>query len=91
MNIVDIPITQLRRAYRHGRVRSPDTVQLTEAIESLGPNQAKAIIVEPGQDPAKVRAKLMYAAKIVERGLRVVVEQDRVLFARGPGRPRKTT
>jgi hypothetical protein len=63
---------------------------MIEAIDDLGPGKAKAVIVEPGQDPAKVRARLMYAAKIVGRRLRVVVEDDRILFARGPGRPRKT-
>lgn len=90
MRIVDADINALKRTRARGRVRSLETRQMIEAIDDLGPGKAKAVIVEPGQDPAKVRARLMYAAKIVGRRLRVVVEDDRILFARGPGRPRKT-
>ena len=90
MRIVDADINALKRTRARGRVRSQETRQMIEAIDDLGPGKAKAVIVEPGQDPAKVRARLMYAAKIVGRRLRVVVENDRILFARGPGRPRKT-
>lgn len=89
MRIIDASISALNRARRRSRVRSPEVEQLIEAIEDLGPGRAKAIILEPGQEPAKVRARLMYAARIVGRNLRVVMEADRVLFARGPGRPRK--
>ena len=63
-------------------------MQLVEAIQSLGSGEAKAIVPDPGQDLAKVRAKLMYAAKLAGIRLRVVVADDRVLFTRGPGRPR---
>ena len=90
MRIVDADINAMKRTRARGRVRSPETRQMIEAIDGLGSGKAKAIIVERGQDPAKLRARLMYAAKIVGRRLRVVVEDDRILFARGPGRPRKT-
>ncbi len=90
MRIVDADINALKRTRARGRVRSPETRQMIEAIDDLGPGKAKAVVVERGQDPAKVRARLMYAAKIAGRRLRVVVENDRILFARGPGRPRKT-
>ncbi len=88
MKIVDIPIGQLRTARRRGRARSPETLALIEAIESLESGTAKALVLERGEDATKLRAKLMYAAKIVGRRLRVAVEDDRVLFTRGPGRPR---
>ena len=90
MNIVDVPIGQFRGAIRSrgGRSRSAETVQLIEAIQSLGSGTAKAIVPDRGQDLAKVRAKLMYAAKLAGVRLRVVVTEDQVLFTRGPGRPR---
>ena len=90
MKIVDVPIGQFRGAIRGrgGRRRSAETVQLIEAIQSLGSGKAKAIAPDRGQDLAKVRAKLMYAAKLAGVRLRVVVTDDRVLFTRGPGRPR---
>ena len=89
MRIIDADINALKRTRARGRVRSMETRQMIEAIDDLGPGKAKAVIVERGQDPAKLRARLMYAAKIAGRRLRVVVEDDRILFARGPGRPRK--
>ena len=88
MRIVDVPISQVRNAPRRGRSRSAETERLIEAIDSLGSGTAKALVLEPGEEPPKVRAKLMYAAKITGRRLQVVVEEDRILFARGPGRPR---
>ncbi len=90
MKIVDVPIGQFRGAIRSrgGRSRSAETVQLIEAIQSLGSGKAKAVALERGQDLAKVRAKLMYAAKLAGIRLRVVVEDDRVLFTREPGRLR---
>ena len=90
MNIIDIPVGQFRRALssRGSRRRSPETVQLIEAIQSLESGTAKAIVPDPGQDLAKARAKLMYAAKIAGVRLRVVVTEDQVLFTMGPGRPR---
>ncbi len=89
MKIVNVPITQFRRAQRSrgGRRRSAETIQLVEAIQSLQSGTAKAIAPEAGQDLAKVRAKVMYAAKIAGVRLRVVVAEDQVLFTRGPGRP----
>ena len=90
MKIVDVPIGQFRRVIgsRRGRRRSTETVQLIEVIQSLESGKAKAIVPDRGQNLAKVRAKLMYAAKLAGVRLRVVVADDRVLFTRGPGRLR---
>ena len=89
MKIVDADIKDVRKSRSRGRVRSKETLDLIRAIDELGPGKAKAIMIEPGQDAKKVRAKLAYAAKIAGKKLKIVVESDRVLFARGPGRPRK--
>ncbi len=91
MKIINADINQLRRSRRRSRTRSPQVQELIAAIDELGPGKAKAIVLGRGEDPAKARARLVYAAKIVGRRLRVVVEGDRILFARGPGRPRKAT
>ena len=89
LKIVDADIKDLKKSRTRGRVRSPETIALIEAIDSLSTGKAKAIELAAGQDPAKVRARLAYAAKIAGKKLKIVVENDRVLFARGPGRPRK--
>lgn len=90
MRIVNAELRDLKSASRRGRARSPETVQLIEAIESLERGKAKAIVVEPGQTATKVRARLMYAAKATGTKLQVAVKDDRVMFARQPvrGRPR---
>lgn len=90
MRIVDVPIGELQRARRRGRSRSPETVQLIEAIESLTPSQAKAIVVEPGQDPQKLRGKLNYAAKVAGKRLQIAIEDDQVVFARSRRRSRRS-
>ena len=52
------------------------------------------LLVEGGQAPQKVRARVMYAGKAAGKKLQVAISGDQVLFAleekrRGPGRPRK--
>ncbi len=94
MRIVDADLSSLKTAARRGRVRSPETQQLVEAIDSLRTGQAKAVMVEGGQTPQKVRARVMYAAKATGKRLQAAIQGDRVLFAlkeerRRPGRPRK--
>jgi ribosomal protein L30E len=89
LNIVEADIKDLKKSRSRGRVRSEETKALIAAIDSLTSGKAKAIKLEAGQDPAKMRAKLAYAAKVAGKKLKIVVEQDRILFARGPGRPRK--
>lgn len=91
MRIVNATLNQLKSASRRGRTRSPETAQLIEAIDSLERGKAKAIVIEPGQTAAKVRAKLMYAANAAGVKLQVAVKDDRVMFARRVtrGRPRK--
>lgn len=82
MNIVDVSISEFHRSQRRGRGRSRETIQLIEAIESLKGNQAKAVVAEEGEDPRKLQAKINYAAKVANRKVRAVVEEERVVFAR---------
>ena len=94
MRIEDADLTALKTAQRRGRVRSPQTQELVEAIDSLVPGDAKAVVVEGGQTPQKVRARVMYAGKAAGKKLQAAISGDRVLFAlkeerRRLGRPRK--
>ncbi len=86
MQIVDAEFGTLKSAARRGRARSAETVQLIEAIESLQPGQAKAVMVESDATPEKVRARIMYAAKAADRKLQIAVSGDRVMFALKNGR-----
>ena len=87
-------LNTLKTAQRRGRVRSPETQELIEAIDSLVPGAAKAVVVESGQTPQKVRARVMYAGKAAGKKLQAAISGNKVLFAlkeerRRPGRPRK--
>ena len=90
MRIVDVTLTDLKSASRRGRTRSPETLELIEAIDSLESGKAKAVVVEAGQSATKIRARLMYAAKATGTKLQVAVKGDRVMFARRVtrGRPK---
>jgi len=64
--------------------------RLIKAIEDLMPGEAKAILLDPGETVPKIRARLMYAARVAGRRLRVATDGGRVLFAlrlggRAPG------
>ncbi|MDA1258663.1 MAG: hypothetical protein O3C10_12625 [Chloroflexi bacterium] len=94
MRIEDADLTMLKTAQRRGRVRSPETQELIEAIDSLVPGAAKAVVVESGESAQKVRARVMYAGKATGKKLQAAISNNRVLFAlkeekRRPGRPRK--
>ncbi len=90
MTIVEADLAALKSAARRGRTRSPETQQLVEAIESLEPGKAKAVVVEGGETAAMVRARLMYVAKAVGVKLDMAVKEDRVLFALKNGRRRRS-
>ncbi|NQU96181.1 MAG: hypothetical protein HQ548_00870 [Chloroflexi bacterium] len=89
MRIVDVGIEALNNAARRGRVRSPETQQLIDTIESMTPGAAKAIMLEAGLTGPKVRSRLTYAARIAGKRLQIVVQEDRVLFALSGRRTRR--
>ena len=89
VRIVDADIDALKNAARRGRVRSPETQQLVDTIDSMTEGTAKAILLEPGQTGLKVRSRLAYAARIAGKRLQIVVQEDRVLFALSSRRARR--
>jgi hypothetical protein len=74
MRIEEADLNTLKTAQRRGRVRSPETQELVEAIDSLVPGAAMSVVIEAGETPQKIRARVMYAGKAEKRR---------------PGRPRK--
>ncbi|MBI4219075.1 MAG: hypothetical protein HY682_02950, partial [Chloroflexi bacterium] len=58
MNIVDADLTALRKAAKRGRVRSAETQQLIDTIDSLDPGEAKAVVLGRGEKAEKVRARV---------------------------------
>ena len=80
MRIDDEHYSAYTKARRRGRTRTEEVVQLVEAIGAFRSGNAKSIILDPGQDPGKVRTKLHYAAKIAGRRISVAVADDRLVF-----------
>jgi hypothetical protein len=69
MQIIDIDIRDMERARRRTRSRSSETVQLVEAIESLGKGEALGSAVTDDLPEKKLRSRLAYAAKLAGRRL----------------------
>lgn len=81
LNIVDADIGVLRRLTRPGRARSAETLKLINAIESLKPGQAKALVLEPGDTIQALRSKLGYAARAAGVKLRTASDGSQLIFA----------
>ena len=80
IRIIDVEYSKLRRVGRAGRARSKDTLELIAAIESLTAGKAKALVVDRGESAAKLRAKLSNAARLAGVKLRIVIEENKVMF-----------
>ena len=81
LNIVDADIETLRKLLRSGRARSPETLKLINAIESLKPGQAKALVLEPGDSIPALRSKLGNAARAAGVKLQTASDGSRLIFA----------
>ena len=81
LNIVDADINALRKLTRPGRARSEETLKLISAIESLKPDKAKALVVEPGDTIPALRSKLGYAARAAGVKLRTASDGAKLIFA----------
>ena len=81
LNIVDADIGELRKLIHSGRARSAETLKLINAIESLKPGQAKALLFEPGDTVSALRSKLGYAARAAGVKLRTASDGSRLIFA----------
>ncbi len=81
LNIVDADIGALRKLTRPGRARSAETLKLINAIESLKPGQAKALVLEAGDTIPALRSKLGYAARAAGVKLRTASDGSKLIFA----------
>ena len=92
MKIVDANIADLKTAPRGRRQRSPETQKLIEAISSLKAGQAKAVVPEGNETVKGLRTRVGYAARAADRKLRIVADENRVMFTlRGGSRSGATS
>ena len=91
MQIIDIDAAEMKNAARRGRTRSPETQNLIDAIDSLTPNDAKAVVLEAGDTGPRIRSRLVYAARVSGKRLQIAIQDDRVLFGLSSRRRRRRT
>jgi hypothetical protein len=91
VKIIDIDMKEMESASKRGRARSADTQNLIDVINNLNRKTGKAVIIEKGATAAKIRSRLNYAAKLAGKRLKIVIRDDRVMFAISPRKRRKQT
>ena len=92
MKIVDANISELKTAPRGRRQRSPEMQELIDAISSLKPGQAKAVVPEGSESVKSLRTRVSYAARAAGKKLRIVADDDKVMFTiRGGARAGSTS
>ena len=87
IQFVSVDINEFRAARRTERVRSPEVRELVQAIGQLKPGQAKAVVIERGESAKTLRSRISYAARAAGVRIRIVVDNDRLMFSlRSAGR-----
>lgn len=81
MKIVDIDVKEIDTVSSRGRARSPEMKELISVVSSLKSGDAKAIVASEDMPVKKVRSRLLYAARISDKRLRIGEQGDRVIFA----------
>jgi hypothetical protein len=90
MKVVEARISEMKRK-RFGRKRSPEMQQLIDVIAALKPGQAKALVPEGKETVKNLHQRILNAARIAGKKVRIVAEAQRVLFAlRSAGRSGST-
>ncbi len=92
IEIVEVDLAEMRRTALLSRAKSPQVRMLYEAMFSLQPGEAKAVIVEPGEDISQLRNLLALCATRANIDLQIVSDRvmDRVLFTLNPNQPDAT-
>ncbi len=86
IEIVEVDLTEMRRTALLSRAKSPNVRALYEAMFSLEPGGAKAVIAEPGEELSQIRNLVTQCAARADMNLQIVVDRigGRVLFTHKP-------
>lgn len=86
IEIVEVDLAELRRTALLSRAKSPQVRALYEAMFSLQPGDAKAVIAEAGEDLSQIRNLVTQCAARASMDLQIVVDRvaGRVLFTHKP-------
>ncbi|MCY4475606.1 MAG: hypothetical protein OXC83_09265 [Chloroflexi bacterium] len=86
IEIVEVDLTEMRRTALLSRAKSPNVRALYEAMFSLEPGGARAVIAEPGEELSQIRNLVTQCAARADMNLQIVVDRigGRVLFTHKP-------
>ena len=86
IEIVAVDLAEMHRTALLSRAKSSHVRALYEAMFSLKPGEAKAVIAEPGEDLAQIRNLVTQCAARANIDLQIVVDRiaGRVLFTHKP-------
>ena len=91
MKIIDLDIREMEQARRGGRSRSPGTLELIEAIDTLTSGRARGVPITADQPEKSLRSRLAYVARIAGKRLSIASDREKVMFAlSGPPRRRRS-
>ena len=91
IEIVEVDLADMRRIALVSRAKSPQVRAIYEAMFSLQPGEAKAVVLEPGEELSQVRNLINQCATRANMDLEIVVDRvaGRVLFTHKPGQSDK--
>ena len=86
IEIVEVDLAEMQRTALINRAKSPQVRAIYEAMFSLQPGEAKAVIAEPGEELSQIRNLVTQCASRANLDLQVVVDRvaGRVLFTQKP-------
>ncbi len=87
MQIVDADINEMYRF--SGRQRTPENSALLDAVLSLKPGMAQAVVLAEGDTEKSVKSRLMYVARMAGRKLQTASDGKKVMFALAQTQPRR--
>jgi hypothetical protein len=89
IEIVEVDLDEMHRTALLSRAKSPQVRAIYEAMFSLKPGEARAVIAEPGEEISQIRNMITQCATRANLDLQVVVDRiaGRVLFTQKPSQP----
>ncbi len=92
IEIVEVDLAEMHRTALLSRAKSPHVRALYEAMFSLKPGEAMAVIADPGEDLSQMRNLVTQCATRANLDLQIVVDRisGRILFTHKPNKPSPT-
>ena len=86
IEIVEVDLAEMHRTALLNRAKSPQMRAIYEAMFSLQPGEAKAVIADPGEELSQLRNSVTQCAARANLNLQIVVDRvaGRVLFTPKP-------